>query len=56
MSTLKNKQSSISGDDFIKFLSSATPEEVSQMIMEKGKPRKLVEGIIFFDKKPSEKA
>lgn len=37
-------------DDFIDFLSSATPVEVSNLIANKGKPMKLIEGMIFFDK------
>ena len=37
-------------DDFIDFLSSATPVEVSNLIANKGKPMKLNKGTIFFDK------
>lgn len=46
----KEKQQSyaISKENFIDFLANATPEEVSQLIIEKGKPRKLIEGMIFF--------
>ena len=42
----------ISKQDFIKFLASATPEEINKYIAEKGKPGRLVEPIIFFDEKP----
>lgn len=44
----------ISKCDFIKFLSSATPEEINRYIVEKGKPPRLVEPIIFFDGKPKD--
>ena len=53
---MKSKATSsfkIAKEDFIKFLASATPDEVNQYIMEKGKPRKLIEPIIYFDKKDS---
>lgn len=41
--------------DFIKFLASATPEEINRYIAEKGKPGRLIEPIIFFeDKKKSD--
>lgn len=49
-----NKQTitgKIDKDDFIYFLSQATPEEVNQLILEKGKPRKLIEPIVFFKSK-----
>lgn len=36
-------------EDFIKFLSSATPEEINKLISEKGKPRKLIEPLVFFN-------
>lgn len=42
-------------ENFIEFLASATPEEVNQMILEKGKPRKMIEPMIFFSRK-NEKA
>lgn len=45
----------IGKDDFIKFLSSATPDEVNRFVLEKGKPRKLIEPMIFFDKKEETK-
>lgn len=37
-------------DDFITFLSQATPEELNRLIAEKGKPPRLVDPIFFFDK------
>ena len=42
------KKPSISKTDFIDFLASATPEEINQYIMEKGKPRKPICPMIFF--------
>jgi hypothetical protein len=46
----KDSKASTSKDDFISFLASAKPEEVSQFILEKGKPHKLVEPMIFFNR------
>lgn len=43
----------ISKDNFIEFLANATPEEVNNYILEKGKPRKLVEPMIFFNDRKS---
>jgi hypothetical protein len=52
---MKNKTNKsangVSKDNFIEFLSNATPEEVNKYILEKGKPRKLVEPMIFFKDK-----
>ena len=52
---MKKQKSKSSGgmvkEDFIKFLATATPEEVNKLILEKGKPRKLIEPIIFFKEK-----
>jgi hypothetical protein len=49
---MKNKTNKsangVSKDNFIEFLANATPEEVNRYILEKGKPRKLVEPMIFF--------
>lgn len=42
-------------EDFIYFLSKSTPEEIHKFILEKGKPRKLVEPMIFFKKEDKEK-
>lgn len=39
----------ISKTNFINFLASATPEEVNKYILEKGKPKKLIQAIIFLD-------
>ena len=44
----------IERENFINFLASATPEEVSKMIAEKGKPRKLIEPMVFFKPKKVE--
>lgn len=41
----------IEKNEFIQFLASATPEEVNKLILEKGKPRKLIEPMIFFERK-----
>lgn len=51
MSKLKNKGFSIAKDDFIEFLANATPEEINKYILEKGKPRKLIEPMVFFNTK-----
>lgn len=44
----KQVQGSIKKEDFIDFLASATPEDINRMIREKGKPRKLIEPMVFF--------
>lgn len=49
----KSYMQTITRDNFIKFLADATPEEVNRLIIEKGKPRKLIEPMIFFDNKPN---
>ena len=41
----------IEKDDFITFLANASPEEVNKLIIEKGKPRKLIEPMVFFKEK-----
>lgn len=46
----KSYMQTITRENFIKFLAEATPEEVNQLITEKGKPRKLIEPMIFFDR------
>ena len=38
-----NKKIVMSKDNFIDFLASATPEEINQYIIEKGKPGKLID-------------
>lgn len=50
----KSQSFKVAKDDFINFLASASPEEVSRYILEKGKPRKLIEPMIFFEDKKSE--
>ena len=52
---MKKNKFKIDRDDFIEFLASASPEEVNALITEKGKPRKLVNPIIFFDCKKDDK-
>ena len=47
----KNNKPIIAKQDFIKFLASATPEEINNYIAEKGKPARLVEPLIFIDAK-----
>ena len=47
----KKIDTKIEKDNFIDFLSSASPDEVNKLILEKGKPRKLIEPMIFFEKK-----
>ena len=42
------KKPSINKNDFIEFLASATPEEINQYILEKGKPRKPIWPMFFF--------
>lgn len=49
---VKNKMEK---EDFISFLASATPEEVNNLIAEKGKPRKLIYPMIFFNKSEDDK-
>lgn len=44
----KKKVSTERKEDFIDFLASATPEDINRMILEKGKPRKLIEPMVFF--------
>lgn len=50
----KKKLFTIEREDFIDFLASATPEEVNQYILEKGKPPKLIEPMIFFDREKTD--
>lgn len=49
------KKPSISKNDFIDFLANATPEEVNRYILEKGKPRKLISPMYFFDRDDSKR-
>lgn len=52
---MKKTKFKIDKEDFIAFLASASPEEVNALIEEKGKPRKLIQPIIFFDSKENSK-
>lgn len=52
---MKKNKFKMDKDDFIEFLASATPEEVNALIEEKGKPRKLINPIIFFNEKDNKK-
>lgn len=52
---MKKNKFKMDKDDFIEFLATATPEEVNALIAEKGKPRKLINPIIFFDEKDNKK-
>lgn len=47
---VKNNKPSISKDDFIKFLATSSPEEVTNYIVNKGKPPKLICPMIFLDR------
>ena len=46
---MQNSKFSTKKEDFINFLVNATPEEINKYIIEKGKPRKLIEPMFFFD-------
>ena len=46
----KESKNKISKDNFIDFLSSATPEEINKLIEEKGKPPKPINPIFFYPK------
>lgn len=48
------KKPSINRQDFIDFLASSTPEEINKYILEKGKPRKVIHPMFFFDKNNEE--
>lgn len=52
---MKKNKFKMDKDDFIEFLASATPEEVNALIAEKGKLRKLINPIIFFNEKDNKK-
>lgn len=47
----KPEKPAITKNDFIAFLSSATPEEINNVIAERGKPAKRINPIIFYDKR-----
>ena len=45
----KNNVFSMTKENFIKFISSATPEEINDFITKKGKPPKMIVPIIYYD-------
>ena len=47
---VKNTKPSLSKDDFIKFLATSSPEEITNYIINKGKPPKLISPMIFLDR------
>jgi len=50
------KKPTIDKNNFIDFLANATPEEVNRYILEKGKPRKLISPMYFFDRDTDSKS
>lgn len=50
----KDKKPSISKENFISFLSSATPEEINDLIIDKGKPPKRYTPLFIF-KRPEDR-
>lgn len=46
----KDSKFKINKDNFIQFLANSSPEEINEFIKEKGKPMKIIEPIVFFDK------
>lgn len=49
------KKPSINKQDFIDFLANSTPEEINKYILEKGKPRKTIQPMFFFNKENDKK-
>lgn len=49
--TGKSDGNTMTRGDFIAFLSSATPEEINKVILERGKPRKIIDPLIYYEKK-----
>lgn len=47
---MKQKDIAVEKENFIQFLASSTPEDINRYILQKGKPPKLIDPIIFFDK------
>ena len=47
---VKNTKPSLSKDDFIKFLATSSPEEITNYIVNKGKPPNLICPMIFLDR------
>lgn len=43
-----NQKNKICKEDFITVLANMSPEEINKYIAEKGKPRKLIEPMIYF--------
>lgn len=54
MKKQKPNKPKVAKEDFIEFLSSATPQDLNQLILEKGKPRKTHCPIIFSKKKENQ--
>ena len=50
MNKSKNKKETISKDNFIEFLANSTPEDVNNLIKEKGKPPRMICPIFFYPK------
>ena len=50
MSNNKNTKNKIDKDAFLKFLASSSPEEINQYILNKGKPPKLIEPLIYIER------
>lgn len=50
----KEKKPSISKENFIDFLSSATPQDINELIVTRGKPPKRYSPLFFF-KKPEDR-
>ena len=44
------KNKTIDNDAFLKFLASSSPEEINQYILNKGKPPKLIEPLIYIER------
>lgn len=47
----KTSKYAIKKEDFIEFLASFSPEDINNYILQKGKPRKLIEPMIYFKNK-----
>lgn len=50
----KDKKPSISKENFIDFLSSATPEQINDLIVKKGKPPKIYTPLFIY-KRPEDR-
>lgn len=51
MKRKNNNNFTVEKEDFIDFLASSTPEEINKYIVEKGKPAKPIQPIIFIKSK-----